>query len=138
MCFETFSGIPKQQPWEWHEENCWKRILFYILCSEPSGTSAYMIFFNWSYWRRTYGSNRFSCASGNLIRDERDSSRDCWKLSDGNNLEFAARIFVMINQMLITLCLVTLCTAPVLFSAVSLCYRYDCSNYMSTSFAIYM
>ncbi|GLT58496.1 hypothetical protein SLA2020_313830 [Shorea laevis] len=34
-----------------------------------------------------------SCFSGNLRRDDRDSGRDCWKISDGNNFRVRSRNF---------------------------------------------
>lgn len=32
--------------------------------------------------------------SGNLRRDDRDSSRDCWRMSDGNNFRVRSKNFV--------------------------------------------
>ncbi|KAL4323369.1 hypothetical protein GQ457_11G020460 [Hibiscus cannabinus] len=34
-----------------------------------------------------------SCFSGNLRRDDRDNSRDCWRLSDGNNFRVRSKHF---------------------------------------------
>ncbi|KAK9095654.1 hypothetical protein Scep_027123 [Stephania cephalantha] len=34
-----------------------------------------------------------SCFSGNLRRDDRDSSRDCWRVSDGNNFRVRGKNF---------------------------------------------
>ncbi|GKV10596.1 hypothetical protein SLEP1_g21938 [Rubroshorea leprosula] len=34
-----------------------------------------------------------SCFSGNLRHDDRDSGRDCWKISDGNNFRVRSRNF---------------------------------------------
>ncbi|KAF8378992.1 hypothetical protein HHK36_028419 [Tetracentron sinense] len=34
-----------------------------------------------------------SCFSGNLRRDDRDNSRDCWKVSDGNNFRVRSKHF---------------------------------------------
>ncbi|KAK4261522.1 hypothetical protein QN277_004509 [Acacia crassicarpa] len=34
-----------------------------------------------------------SCFSGNLRRDDRDSARDCWKISDGNNFRVRSKQF---------------------------------------------
>ncbi|GAY68173.1 hypothetical protein CUMW_262060, partial [Citrus unshiu] len=34
-----------------------------------------------------------SCFSGNLGHDGRDNARDCWKLSDGNNLRVRSKHF---------------------------------------------
>ncbi|KAL6008579.1 hypothetical protein ACLOJK_034093 [Asimina triloba] len=34
-----------------------------------------------------------SCFSGNLRRDDRDNSRDCWKISDGNNFRVRSKNF---------------------------------------------
>lgn len=34
-----------------------------------------------------------SCFSGNLRRDERDKSRDCWRVSDGNNFRIRGKHF---------------------------------------------
>ena len=35
----------------------------------------------------------FSCFSGNLRRDDRDTSRDCWRISDGNNFRVRSKHF---------------------------------------------
>ncbi|WCJ20624.1 ENHANCED DISEASE RESISTANCE 2 [Euphorbia peplus] len=35
----------------------------------------------------------FSCFSGNLRRDDRDNSRDCWRISDGSNFRVRSRNF---------------------------------------------
>jgi hypothetical protein len=32
--------------------------------------------------------------SGNLRRDDRDNSRDCWRISDGNNFRVRSKNFV--------------------------------------------
>lgn len=34
-----------------------------------------------------------SCFSGNLRRDDRDNSRDCWRISDGNNFRVRSKHF---------------------------------------------
>lgn len=34
-----------------------------------------------------------SCFSGNLRRDDRENSRDCWRLSDGNNFRVRSKYF---------------------------------------------
>ncbi|XP_058084403.1 protein ENHANCED DISEASE RESISTANCE 2-like [Magnolia sinica] len=34
-----------------------------------------------------------SCFSGNLRRDDRDNSRDCWRISDGNNFRVRSKNF---------------------------------------------
>lgn len=36
----------------------------------------------------------FSGFSGNLRRDDRDNSRDCWRISDGNNFRVRSKNFV--------------------------------------------
>ena len=36
----------------------------------------------------------FSGFSGNLRRDDRDNSRDCWKISDGNNFRVRSKNFI--------------------------------------------
>lgn len=34
-----------------------------------------------------------SCFSGNLRRDDRDNTRDCWRISDGNNFRVRSKHF---------------------------------------------
>lgn len=34
-----------------------------------------------------------SCFSGNLRRDDREKSRDCWRIADGNNFRVRSRHF---------------------------------------------
>lgn len=34
-----------------------------------------------------------SCFSGNLRRDDTDNSRDCWRISDGNNFKVRGKNF---------------------------------------------
>uniref|UniRef100_A0A453T9A3 Protein ENHANCED DISEASE RESISTANCE 2 C-terminal domain-containing protein n=1 Tax=Aegilops tauschii subsp. strangulata TaxID=200361 RepID=A0A453T9A3_AEGTS len=36
----------------------------------------------------------FSGFSGNLRRDDRDNSRDCWRISDGNNFRVRSKNFI--------------------------------------------
>ncbi len=32
--------------------------------------------------------------SGNLRRDDRDNTRDCWRMSDGNNFRVRSKTFI--------------------------------------------
>ena len=34
-----------------------------------------------------------SCFSGNLRRDDRENTRDCWRISDGNNFRVRSKHF---------------------------------------------
>ncbi|KMZ58511.1 hypothetical protein ZOSMA_76G00670 [Zostera marina] len=42
----------------------------------------------------TFDQLDLSCFSGNLRLDERDNSRDCWRISDGNNFRVRSKHFI--------------------------------------------